>query len=600
VTEARLVKSSAASRADLVVIGVILSIAGWVLVSGFATARADFGHLREGKKKYGEALTGRLRLRAKDLFRKGDYEDAARMREAAAMISREESDKKAAAEIRKVPQLEQRITADLEQGRYCPRAREIFAEVSRSEYQTLRDRVTGLFAGKAEKFMADLAELQTQAHAKEWRICQGIINDLDRRGYRLASQGGFLKELIGRINNPKDPKPTPDWVGTSISSLAKNDGGVIPHEYVRGFAPVSELARKYFETSRNGVYSSDGFQTEMGEIDAGDDIFDSPDWWRYFSVNGLQPLFGAGDRQLELVTDSPVTAAKEDDDQADDDDDDAEDRDEDVADGDAEEDGAEDADGDATTRVLPLPDRTLISGEKLVVLLDRKPHLAGRYIVDNPEGSNPKSGTPENPRSGDVYHEVMLGETMSEIARLYHTQEDLIARHTGSKEVRAGQLLYVPMIQAASDSAEMTETKAGDMLPPIPEATVKRGGSVSVEELLQNRCEEMERQIRSLEKELQESRNRATAGKPAPPKAPAIARASSRPAPAPAPLGAEGNAVPNAPRIRSVEINEPIEFSAFAAAHGTSTAKLNALNGHNLNPSTILAKGSVFYVPAQP
>jgi len=58
--------------------------------------------------------------------------------------------------------------------------------------------------------------------------------------------------------------------------------------------------------------------------------------------------------------------------------------------------------------------------------------------------------------------------------------------------------------------------------------------------------------------------------------------------------------VSNVPKLRLVVINEPIDFGAFAAAHGTTTAKLNALNGHNLNPSTVLAKESAFYVPAQP
>jgi LysM repeat protein len=58
--------------------------------------------------------------------------------------------------------------------------------------------------------------------------------------------------------------------------------------------------------------------------------------------------------------------------------------------------------------------------------------------------------------------------------------------------------------------------------------------------------------------------------------------------------------VSNIPKLRLVVVNDTIDFGAFAAAHGTSTAKLNALNGHNLNPSTVLAKGSEFYVPAQP
>jgi LysM repeat protein len=81
----------------------------------------------------------------------------------------------------------------------------------------------------------------------------------------------------------------------------------------------------------------------------------------------------------------------------------------------------------------------------------------------------------------------------------------------------------------------------------------------------------------------------------------ATTTASSESASAPAAANETGSqTVSNSPKLRLVVINEPIDFGAFAAAHGTTTAKLNALNGHNLNPSTVLAKESAFYVPAQP
>ena len=70
---------------------------------------------------------------------------------------------------------------------------------------------------------------------------------------------------------------------------------------------------------------------------------------------------------------------------------------------------------------------------------------------------------------------------------------------------------------------------------------------------------------------------------------------------APAPLETTASqTVSSAPRIKSVLVTEETDFGAFAAAHGTTTEKLNALNGHSLKPSTVLAKGSEFYVPAQP
>ncbi|WP_265593927.1 LysM peptidoglycan-binding domain-containing protein [Haloferula sp. BvORR071] len=71
--------------------------------------------------------------------------------------------------------------------------------------------------------------------------------------------------------------------------------------------------------------------------------------------------------------------------------------------------------------------------------------------------------------------------------------------------------------------------------------------------------------------------------------------ASETPAPSPAPAPAS-----NGPRIHTIAIEENTDLADFAAAHGTSIAKLNALNGLNLNSSTVLAKGSELYVPAQP
>lgn len=99
------------------------------------------------------------------------------------------------------------------------------------------------------------------------------------------------------------------------------------------------------------------------------------------------------------------------------------------------------------------------------------------------------------------------------------------------------------------------------------------------------------------------ARQESPAPKPAAvPKAPTPSPApqvAAKPA-APAPVESATQTVASTPRINSVFITEETDFSAFAAAHGTSTAKLNALNGLNLNPSTVLAKGSELYVPAQP
>lgn len=49
--------------------------------------------------------------------------------------------------------------------------------------------------------------------------------------------------------------------------------------------------------------------------------------------------------------------------------------------------------------------------------------------------------------------------------------------------------------------------------------------------------------------------------------------------------------------ISSVLVNKEISFGALANRHRTSTKQLNALNGWNLKPTTVLAKDSEVYVP---
>ncbi len=53
-------------------------------------------------------------------------------------------------------------------------------------------------------------------------------------------------------------------------------------------------------------------------------------------------------------------------------------------------------------------------------------------------------------------------------------------------------------------------------------------------------------------------------------------------------------------RIVAVNVEEEINYGDFAAKHGTTTERLNALNDLDLTSATILAKGSELYVPATP
>lgn len=53
-------------------------------------------------------------------------------------------------------------------------------------------------------------------------------------------------------------------------------------------------------------------------------------------------------------------------------------------------------------------------------------------------------------------------------------------------------------------------------------------------------------------------------------------------------------------KFRPVTIDGEMTYGDFASQHGTDTERLNALNGLDLINTTILAKGSELYVPAQP
>ena len=53
-------------------------------------------------------------------------------------------------------------------------------------------------------------------------------------------------------------------------------------------------------------------------------------------------------------------------------------------------------------------------------------------------------------------------------------------------------------------------------------------------------------------------------------------------------------------KVRTLTVEEETTFEQFAAKHGTTTDRLNELNGLDLAAETVLAKGSELYVPGQP
>ncbi len=84
-----------------------------------------------------------------------------------------------------------------------------------------------------------------------------------------------------------------------------------------------------------------------------------------------------------------------------------------------------------------------------------------------------------------------------------------------------------------------------------------------------------------------------TSAKPPTGKAPVAAATAAK-------AGASQSTSPAKPGIRSVTLTGTTTYGEFAAKHGTNVRHLNDLNALDLVETTVLAKGSELYIPAQP
>ena len=188
----------------------------------------------------------------------------------------------------------------------------------------------------------------------------------------------------------------------------------------------------------------------------------------------------------------------------------------------------------------------------------------------------------KSPLAGKT-HKIQEGETYSSIGRKYGVSvESLIAANPNAKAtaLRPGQVIR--LAKDAPAPPPVSEVKT------LPSAAPVQMPSIA-----------------------------AVTPVPAPAPTPAPEVPASPPvSAAPTPLAAAPKTIENPPsstpkeestsssapekKIRSVTIEGEMSYAEFAAKHGTSIDRLNDLNGLDLTNSTVLAKGSELYVPAQP
>ncbi|MDP3850623.1 MAG: LysM domain-containing protein [Luteolibacter sp.] len=226
-------------------------------------------------------------------------------------------------------------------------------------------------------------------------------------------------------------------------------------------------------------------------------------------------------------------------------------------------------------------------------------------------------------------HTVRPGESLGRIARNSGCTTKELAKANNLKPnavIHPGQRLKLP---GKADAARSTETsvvepaalvgkthtiKAGDTY-----SSISRKYGVSVASL-QTANPGVKATALRPGQTIQLSARKAAAPAPSTTpasKAPAVPVPAPAPGSTPAPPAVASNAMPvpapaaNAPgpqtpdtvvekRIRTVMVDTEMTFGEFATMYGTDTARLNDLNGLDLNSATVLAKGSELYVPAQP
>lgn len=210
------------------------------------------------------------------------------------------------------------------------------------------------------------------------------------------------------------------------------------------------------------------------------------------------------------------------------------------------------------------------------------------------------------PAAAAATHTVKAGDSLERIANRHQVTTARLAAHNGLRTnsiIHPGQKIKIP--GATTTTSQRTATphrthtiKSGDTF-----YRISLANNISVKRLTElnpkvNPNALRVGQVITISPGTTPSVAKTTAPSPAP--APSLA-----PSLAPSPTTPVANTPPPpapAPRAtdRPIEIKQEITYGDFARKHTTTTARLNDLNGLDLAPSTVLAKGSELYVPAQP
>jgi len=227
-------------------------------------------------------------------------------------------------------------------------------------------------------------------------------------------------------------------------------------------------------------------------------------------------------------------------------------------------------------------------------------------LTDTPPPSRPAPSAPAEappaiaPVSAGSTYTVKSGDSIERIARHHGTTASALAKLNGMKAdaiIHPGQKLKVPgkTAVASAPSAPARESRTHKVASGDTFFKISMKYGVSVDNLIAMNPGVNPKALRVGQKIQVDRAAPAVAKAPAPSlAAPPSTPILNNPAPAPAPV--------EKPRAsdRPLRIEKEITYGQFAAKHGTTTRRLDELNGLELDPSTVLAQGSELYIPAQP
>jgi LysM repeat protein len=226
-------------------------------------------------------------------------------------------------------------------------------------------------------------------------------------------------------------------------------------------------------------------------------------------------------------------------------------------------------------------------------------------LTDTPPPSRPASSVPAEARATEpasmqaANYTVKSGDSIERIARNHGTTAAALAKLNGSKTdalIHPGQKLKVPGKTAVAQNqpapakqSRVHSVAAGETFYKI---SMKYG--VTIDELTAANPSVNPKALRVGQK-INVDRAATPDIVKAPALVPSLASNASipilnNPAPVEKPRTSD----------RPIRIEKEITYGQFAAKHGTTTRRLDELNGLELDPSTVLAQGSELYTPAQP